>query len=111
MLYVDEKDHSIKLTRGDTARFNVDIVSSISGENYAIQSEDTLTMTVKKSVKDDVFCFQKTVTGSTSLHVEPNDTKTLPFGKYVYDVQLNTANGDVYTIIEPASFEVLKEVT
>lgn len=111
MLYVDEKDHSIKLTRGDTARFNVSIASTISGEYYEIQSEDILTMTVKKSVKDELFCFQKTVTGSTLLHIEPADTKNLTFGKYVYDIQLNKANGDIYTVVEPATFEVLKEVT
>ena len=111
MLYVDEKDHTIMLTRGDTARFNVGITSKISQEDYEIQSDDTLTMTVKKSVKDEDFCFQKVVTGSTLIHVEPSDTKNIAFGKYVYDIQLDTANGDTYTVIGPASFEVLKEVT
>lgn len=32
-------------------------------------------------------------------------------GKYLYDVELTTASGDVYTVIVPTTFEVLKEVT
>ena len=51
------------------------------------------------------------MTGSNQFHIEPEDTKFLSFGKYLYDVELTTASGDVYTVIVPTTFEVLKEVT
>lgn len=39
------------------------------------------------------------------------DTHALEFGKYVYDVQIITEASDVYTVIGPCTFEILKEVT
>ena len=33
------------------------------------------------------------------------------FGKYVSDIQITMADGDVYTIVPPATFDLLKEVT
>ena len=44
------------------------------------------------------------------LNFPPADTHELDFGKYVYDVELTTGT-DVYTVIEPSCFEVMKEVT
>ena len=110
MLYVDT-DGTIQLTRGDTARLNVSVQNQIDQSEYAIGSGDTLTLTVKKAVTDEEPAFQKVVTGGSTFHIEPKDTAGLAFGKYKYDVQLTTAGGDVYTVIEPTTFEVLKEVT
>ena len=101
----------IKLTRGDTARFSVGILNEISDSAYGISDNDQLTLTVKKKVKDEDALIQKTITGATLFHIKPEDTSSLSFGKYVYDVQLTTAGGDVYTVIEPTSFEILSEVT
>lgn len=101
----------IKLTRGDTARFSVGILNEISESNYSIKNDDRLTFTVKKKVKDEVSLIQKTITGSTLFHIKPEDTSGLSFGKYVYDVQLTTSDGDVYTIVVPTTFELLAEVT
>lgn len=106
-----ESDGSISLTRGDTARFTVPITNEADGKEYAIQNEDTLTFTVKKSTKDAEPSFQKVVKGGSNFHIEPKDTAQLAFGKYKYDVQLNTAGGDVYTVIDSTTFEILEEVT
>lgn len=110
MLYVNT-DGSVSLTRGDTARISVTIKNSITGQTYVMQSGDTLKFTVKKSVKDSTFAFQKVSTGTNSFRIDPTDTNTLSFGKYVYDVQLTTANSEVYTVIEPTRFVVLEEVS
>ena len=110
MLHV-EYDGTIQLTRGDTARLTVTIANEADGNEYAIQSGDTLTLTVKKAVTDAEPSIQKVLTGAATFHIEPKDTAQLEFGKYKYDVQLTTAGGDVYTVIEPTTFEILQEVT
>lgn len=110
MLYVNS-DGTIRLTRGDTARLEVQIKNDLTNGNYEMTSEDILRFTIKKNVNDSTPAVQKTVAGSNQFHIEPEDTKSLSFGKYLYDVELTTASGDVYTVIVPTTFEVLKEVT
>lgn len=109
MLYIDDK--IIKLTRGDTARLTVPIINLANNGEYTMESGDILYFTVKKTAKDSDFLFQKSVTGSNSIRIRPEDTANLSFGKYKYDVQLTTATGDVYTVIEPSTFEVMEEIT
>ena len=104
------KSGEIKLTRGDTARLTVSIADD-AGEPYTMQEGDILTMTVKKNITDAEPCIQKTASGSNTFHIKPTDTASLAFGKYKYDVQLTTLDGDVYTVIPPNVFELLQEVT
>lgn len=104
-------DGSIALTRGDSAHLALTIKNDVNGEEHEIQPEDTLTLSLKKSVNDDKPCMQKIIQGSTIFHIKPEDTKELKFGKYKYDVQLTTEDGDVYTVIGPETFEILSEVT
>lgn len=101
----------IHLTRGDTAWFSVVINNTVSSEEYTLAEDDTLTMTIKKRAKDLEYLIQKTLVGETIFHIEPADTQELAFGAYVYDVQLTTANGDVFTVITPTTFELTSEVT
>lgn len=109
MLTVSKND--IKLTRGDTAYLNISISDSISDEGYTIQPTDTLRLTVKRNIKDTDFAFQKVITGTDTFHIEPTDTNSLDWGKHIYDVELTTENGDIFTVIEPSKFEILQEVT
>lgn len=110
MLFLGE-DNTIQLTRGDTARLVVAVQNDLTGNDYEIAEGDTFRLTVKKSVNTTAVLFQKVVKGSSQFYIQPEDTKDLVFGKYVYDVELTTAEGDVYTVIVPSTFEVLKEVT
>lgn len=111
MFKVDE-DNTIHLTRGDTARFSIGrIVNTVTNTNYTPTEGDIVTMTVKKTVLQEDPCVQIIVPGGGVLHIKPEDTKAMAFGKYVYDVQLTTVDGDVYTIIQPTTFDLQKEVT
>lgn len=110
MLYLLE-DGTIRLTRGDTAAFTINITNEVTDEVYNMASDDTLTMSVKKKAKNSEMCFSKTVVGTNKILIEPSDTKGLDFGKYVYDVELVTSSGGTSTIIEPTTFELLPEVT
>lgn len=102
--------NTVSLTKGDTAYLKVDIKNDVSGEAYTVQEGDTLTMTVKKDY-DSSPAFQKKIHGDVEFHIKPEDTGGLETGKYKYDVQLDTANGDVFTVIPPSTFEILEEVT
>lgn len=111
MLYIDGTD--IKLTRGDSAYLQIPIENRQpdgSSAEYQMAEGDKLTMTMRKGLDAEI-CFQKTIVGANTFHILPTDTKGCEFGKYKYDVQLTTASGDVYTIIEPSCFQVLTEVT
>lgn len=110
MLYI-QHGGKIRLTRGDTAMLKVAITNEITGNEYYVAKDDTMVMTVKKNITDTEAIIQKSLIGESIFHIEPKDTCSLEFGKYIYDVQLNTADGEVYTIIEPATFEILQEVT
>ena len=110
MFYIKE-DGTIHLTRGDTARFSISVENELTQQEYIIGENDKLTLTVKKKVKDTEALLQKTALGVSLFHIKPEDTSSMSFGKYKYDVQLTTSTGDVYTIVEPTTFEILPEVT
>lgn len=110
MFYID-RSGNIGLTRGDTARLKVDITNEVTSQPYRLGANDILTLTVKKNFRDTEIVFQKISAGLNTIHIEPSDTADCNFGKYIYDVQLETENGDIYTIINPSVFELMKEVT
>lgn len=109
MLIVSKATGEIKLTRGDTARLTVDLEDD-SGQAYSVQNDDVVTFTVKKNYEDAEPLIQKKVTGTNVFHIKPEDTKELAFGKYKYDVQLTTADGDNYTVVDDKDFRITNEV-
>lgn len=113
MLYINSNGE-IRLTRGDTAYIQVGIKlvnPDGTSEDYEMADGDKLYLSAKESINDTAYSFQKVITGTNIFHILPQDTEGLDFGAYVYDVQIITENGDVYTIIEPTVFELLSEVT
>lgn len=114
MLYIEGT--TVKVTRGDTLYLTVplnvyvDVYNNVT-EPYEMKSGDTLTLSIKKAIKDEAYVLQKVETGSNTFHIEPGDTTELAFGKYKYDVQLDTSDGDRFTVIPPSTFELLEEVT
>lgn len=107
--------NTIRLTRGDTAYIEVPIKRLVDDElqDYTMQDGDTLIFTVKdgKGLDSDASYIRKEVRGFNTIHIAPVDTKTMKFGKYVYDVEIDTANGDVFTVIPISDFVLEKEVS
>lgn len=102
--------NDIQLTRGDTARLNVEITNTLNNNIYQLNEDDELILTVKKNTtRKESLIQKKSVSGD--FYFAPEDTAELPYSKYVYDVQLTTHSGDVYTVIGPSVFEVMPEVT
>ena len=103
------EDGAVSLTRGDTAYISLDL--TVNGEEYEYQEGDTVTLSCRKDYDTPEYLFQITVPAGETIVIEPEHTKNLEYGRYKYDVQVNTAQGEVFTVVEPNTFKVAQEVT
>ena len=102
--------NSIMLTRGDSFYAEVGIYDA-EGQAYEVQSGDVIKFGLKHSTKESTCLIKKTIDNNDLiLYLSPEDTKELPFGNYVYDIEITFANGDVDTFINGASFQLKAEV-
>lgn len=104
---------NLTVTRGDTLSLVIGI-SNADDTKYDLQDGDILTFSVKKTTKiDSPILIQKTMdsTTGTICKLLPEDTSSLSYGKYKYDVELKQADGTVITIIKPSILTVTEEVT
>lgn len=99
MLKIDE--NRIYLTRGDTAY----LFAQIDDEEI----KGTISLTVKKDIAGEEL-ISKTIPIGESFVLVPEDTKDLDYGKYYYDVQINTDAGEIFTVIEKTPFYLREEV-
>ena len=100
---------AIHLTRGDNANIIVTIRDA-AGEVYELQSGDKLYFTMKQNCETTDVILQKNITHNSTIAIEHDDTKDLQYGVYKFDVQLKTAGGEIYTVIDPHDFYIEKEV-
>ena len=104
------KKTTITLTRGDTFRATITLTDA-DGELYFPVEGETVQFAVKKTYEDEECLILKDIPIDTlELIIEPEDTKDLPFGNYVYDMQITRLNGDVDTFITKASLILTEEV-
>lgn len=101
--------NNIEITRGDTG-----IIEFIP-DNYEFSDGDILFFTVKDDVYSEEYLFQKEIDifidNKAIIMISPDDTKDLDFNTYFYDIQINTADGSVNTVIEKSKFKVKEEIT
>ena len=111
--------YKIQLTRGDSLYCTVGMTRE--GAPYTPQEGDVVRFALKRDklttngsyvdYSDEEPLILKTIPNDTLvLHLEPEDTKDLKFGTYVYDIEITFANGDVDTFIQAAPFIIDKEV-
>lgn len=101
---------TITLTRGDTFMALVSIAQS-DGSPYLPIEGDTVRFAMKSSYTEEEPLLVKDIPIETmKLVLEPEDTKTLAFGKYVYDVQLTKVTGEVDTFITKGIIKITEEV-
>ena len=101
-------DNNIELIRGDTLKLIVEIKAN--KQKYTPKEGDSLRFALKTSYTSPKVLILKPIPIETCiLHLEPNDTKKLNFGKYVYDIEITFANGDVDTFIR-GELKLLPEV-
>ena len=108
---------TIRLTRGDTFICTVSLTKD--GTAYTPVEGDSIRFAMKRNVLnvmktayiDTEPLIQKTIPINTMiLQIDPADTASLPFGEYVYDMEITFANGSVDTFITQAKFVILPEV-
>lgn len=104
---------TIYLTRGDTfeAKVEARLPDDEGGAAYAPAVGDAIRFALKADYMDEKPLVVKDIPSDTMLLVlEPEDTKTLPFGKYVYDIQITYADGKVDTFITKGRLRLTEEV-
>lgn len=100
----------LSMIRGDSESISV----KLSGD-ATLSTGDSIDMMVRKKAKSPDVYIKKHVTALTNgeavINILPEDTKDMPFGEYVYDIQWTASGGVVTTIIEKSVFEIREEVT
>lgn len=101
---------NITLTKGDTLRATVTMTRP-DGTVYTPQEGDVIRFAMKREYTDATPSVMKVIPNDTLLlKLDSSDTKNLTARKYVYDIQLTYANGDVDTFIDRASLTLTEEV-
>lgn len=110
------RNNQINLTRGDSETYEIGIV--INGEEYTPVTGDSVRFAMRKGDMDysqsryiyPPILIKDIPIDTMQLTFAPEDTKNLPFGNYVYDVQITFENGDTKTFIKDAPFVIEREV-
>ena len=105
--YIDGAE--ITLTRGDTFKTNIRIENQ--DEVYQPHDGDIVRFAMKKKYKDENPLLVKILDNEDLLlELTPEDTKSLNYGDYVYDIEITLSNGEVYTFIDKATLRLTEEV-
>lgn len=105
---------NISMTRGDSETITVHCLDA-NKILVPLVAGDTVYFTVKVNAYATAKLLQKVVTefveGKAIIEIKPEDTKSLAFGDYEYDIQLTTSLGVVTTIVPPSKFSLKGEIT
>lgn len=108
MLTFDKDSKKIVVIAKDTADFLLTL------DNYLLDEGDKVTFTINSQVELQQPLRQKIYTEFEDhqllIHLTQEDTD-LPLGTYLYDIQIDTADGRTDTVIGPAKFQVKGGVT
>ena len=101
---------TINLTRGDTFYCKIKLYDQYD-DTVTLSPEDLVRFALKENYDDaEPILVIDIPVDTMTLRIAPEDTKELPFGTYVYDIQVTFANGDVNTVIPRKTFNLLEEV-
>lgn len=102
-------DYSITITRGDTATLEITFYGDSPG------SGDTVIAALKKAPgRTDVireWTLAPQADGTFLLTIDSEDTASLPFGRYFWDLRVLYADGQVTTPFAAKTFQVTEVVT
>lgn len=108
MFTIDKETNQMTIVMKDTASFD------IAFDNYYLVTGDKVTFTVAKEKESQDPLIQKELTefegGRARIQLSSDETD-LPKGSYYYDIQVETGDGRVDTVVGPAKFKVLEGVT
>lgn len=107
--------NKIRIPRGTSFSASVRLQYD-DGTDYPYSSGDAVRFGVKFDPEDIEYAILKTCTydseaGVYQVNLTPEDTAALNFGRYWYDVGLQTAAGDFWQIVTADYFEITVAVT
>jgi hypothetical protein len=104
MLHYDSESNIMSIVAKDTGEFVIWL------DNYLLDEGDTVYFTVNNALETPKPFIQKKITTFTDhkglFQLTSKDTD-IPVGTYYYDIEVNTADGRVDTVLGPAKFKVL----
>lgn len=106
----------IKIIRGTTNIFDL-VIFDNSEQAYELKDGDKIVFGVKKNPESANYDIKKIITakvsnvGNITIKLSPEDTQKLPFGRYYFDVGLQTSEGNYYMVIPFSTFIVGKAIT
>ena len=104
MLIYDKDTKAMSIVAKDTGDFVVAI------DNYLLDEGDRVYFTVNSELEKPEPLIQKVITtfidNKAIVRLTTKDTD-IPVGNYYYDVEVNTADGRVDTVMGPSKFKVL----
>lgn len=104
---------NIEIVRGTTNTIEVNVLDA-DGVAYTVVAGEKIIFGLKKKATDRDCILVKEASfytvGSYLVGLKPADTAGLDFGRYVYDVGLQSGN-DFYNIIPPSPLDIVAEIT
>ena len=104
----------IEIIRGTTNQIQIHVTDRSNGEPYTLADGEKIVFGVKKRPEHDECVLKKIITeltdGVCTVEIKPEDTESLPFGKYSFDVGLLSGK-DYYSVIPPSVFHVRENIT
>ena len=104
MLHYNKDTGAMSIVAKDTGDF-VFIV-----DNYILDNGDIVYFTVNTELEKENPVLQKKITeftnGKAIIHLTSKETD-LKIGNYLYDIEVDTADGRVDTVVGPAKFKVV----
>ena len=107
-MYTVDENNTITIVKKDTAYFSIQL------DNYELMNGDILTFTVAREKESQTPLIQKRITEfdeNLAIIFLSSTDPNLDKGSYYYDIQLNTHDGLVDTIVGPAKFKIIEGVT
>lgn len=104
MLIYDKDTKAMSIVAKDTADFVISI------DNYLLDEGDRVYFTVNSELEKPEPLIQKVIDTFEDYKAVVRLTTTdtdIPVGSYYYDVEVNTADGRVDTVMGPSKFKVL----
>ena len=115
MIVIDQSTKSITMSKGDTVNLNVAV--KINDVPYTLSDGDYIMFSIKSKNKDtlnDFPNFVSKVSNPGQNHVNIVITNECladcQCGEFMYDIKLIYANGNVYTLMFPASFTLVETI-
>ena len=103
------QDLNISLTRGDTAALELTFTGDVP------TAQDSVVMALKTTPRTDTPLWEKSAhpsqEGKVLFQFSVEDTASLQFGAYYWDVRIFYNDGQVVTPISPHRFNILEVVT